>query len=407
MREIAKNVYWVGKVDDRKVPFHRLILEKGTSYNAYLIRDEKTALIDTVDMLFGKEFTDSLAAEMDLDLLDYVIINHTEPDHSGALGSLIRKAKNAKVVCTPFAVYELMQMYKIDKDRFHVVRTGDTLSLGEKTLSFHETPFLHTEETMVTYLEEDKILFTCDIFSTHIADQKNLLVSELQDEDSILEDFKVYYKLIMDPHRRYVLPMIDVVRKLDVGIIATSHGYVLDRNIEKYVGIYEESALESKENVKALILFNTMSGNTKKMARIFENELLDLGFQVESINTEKADLEEVLTKIQYADGVLFGTSTKYADIPGNLEVILKELKELEVEGKPAAAFGSYGWSGEAVEVVQDYLIGAGMKALRSSDVIKSTGMAGVEFPLRVRFNPEDSLSVVKAAASVFADALRF
>ena len=407
MREIADKVYWAGKVDDRKVPFHRLILEKGTSYNAYLIRDEKTALIDTVDMLYGKEFVDSLGREMDLLALDYIIVNHTEPDHSGALGALARKAKNARIVCTAYAVYELMEMYKIDKERFLVVQTGDEISLGEKTLVFHETPFLHTEETMVTYLKEDKILFPCDIFSTHVADNDALSVSELEDADSILEDFKVYYKLIMDPHRRYVLPMIDVVKKLDIEMIAPSHGYILDQNVEKYIGIYEENALESKENVKALILFNTMSGNTKKMARMLENELLEHGFEVESINTEKAELEEVLTKIQYADGVLFGTSTKYADIPGNLEAILKELKELEVEGKPAAAFGSYGWSGEAVEVVQDYLTGAGMKALRSSDVIKSTGMSNIEFPLRIRFNPENSTKEIKLAASVFADAIRF
>jgi flavorubredoxin len=407
MREIADKVYWAGKVDDRKVPFHRLILEKGTSYNAYLIKDEKTALIDTVDMLYGKEFVDSLGREMDLLALDYIIVNHTEPDHSGALGALARKAKNAKIVCTAYAVYELMEMYKIDKERFLVVQTGDEISLGEKTLVFHETPFLHTEETMVTYLKEEKILFPCDIFSTHVADNDALSVSELEDADSILEDFKVYYKLIMDPHRRYVLPMIDVVKKLDIEMIAPSHGYILDQNVEKYIGIYEENALESKENVKALILFNTMSGNTKKMARMLENELLEHGFEVESINTEKAELNEVLTKIQYADGVLFGTSTKYADIPGNLEAILKELKELEVEGKPAAAFGSYGWSGEAVEVVQDYLTGAGMKALRSSDVIKSTGMSNIEFPLRVRFNPENSTKEIKLAASVFADAIRF
>ena len=407
MRKIADKVYWAGKVDDRKVPFHRLILEKGTSYNAYLIKDEKTALIDTVDMLYGKEFVDSLGREMDLLALDYIIVNHTEPDHSGALGALARKAKNAKIVCTAYAVYELMEMYKIDKERFMVVQTGDEISLGEKTLVFHETPFLHTEETMVTYLKEDKILFPCDIFSTHVADNDALSVSELEDADSILEDFKVYYKLIMDPHRRYVLPMIDVVKNLDIEMIAPSHGYILDQNVEKYIGIYEENALESKENVKALILFNTMSGNTKKMARMLENELLEHGFEVESINTEKAELEEVLTKIQYADGVLFGTSTKYADIPGNLEAILKELKELEVEGKPAAAFGSYGWSGEAVEVVQDYLTGAGMKALRSSDVIKSTGMSNIEFPLRIRFNPENSTKEIKLAASVFADAIRF
>ncbi len=355
MREIAKNVYWVGKVDDRKVPFHRLVLEKGTSYNAYLIKDEKTALIDTVDMLFGKEFTDKMAEAMDLTTLDYIVINHTEPDHSGALGSIARKAVNAKILCTAPAVYELMEMYKIGKERFQVVTNGEEISLGEKTLVFYETPYLHTEETMVTYLKEDEVLFTCDIFSTHVADLNHLLVSELPEGISIMEDYDTYYQLIMDPHRRYVLPMINVVKPLSLKIIAPSHGYVLDQDLASYISVYENHALESKKEVSALILFNTMSGNTKKMARMLENELVKEGIKVETINTEKADLDEIYTKIQKADGVLFGTSTRYADIPGNLEVILKELKDLEVEGKPAAAFGSYGWAGEAVEVVEDYL----------------------------------------------------
>jgi flavorubredoxin len=147
-----------------------------------------------------------------------------------------------------------------------------------------------------------------------------------------------------------------------------------------------------------------MSGNTKKMARMLENELVKEGIKVETINTEKADLDEIYTKIQKADGVLFGTSTRYADIPGNLEVILKELKDLEVEGKPAAAFGSYGWSGEAVE---DYLRAADLRTLRSSDIIKSTGMSDIEFPLRVRFNPENSEKEIKKAAAVFIDVLRY
>lgn len=222
-----------------------------------------------------------------------------------------------------------------------------------------------------------------------------------------MEDYDTYYQLIMDPHRRYVLPMIDVVKPLSLKIIAPSHGYVLDQDLSSYISVYENHALESKKEVSALILFNTMSGNTKKMARMLENELVKEGIKVETINTEKADLDEIYTKIQKADGVLFGTSTRYADIPGNLEVILKELKDLEVEGKPAAAFGSYGWSGEAVEVVEDYLRAADLRTLRSSDIIKSTGMSDIEFPLRVRFNPENSEKEIKKAAAVFIDVLRY
>lgn len=406
MKEIKKDIYWIGKVDDRKVPFHRLVLEKGTSYNSYLIRDEKNVVIDTVDILFGKEFTDNLAKEIDLEAIDYVVINHTEPDHSGALGAFIRKAKNARILCTDLAVPELMEMYKIGIERFQTVKDNEVVNIGSRNLRFLHVPYLHTEETMVTYLEEDRMLFTCDIFSTHIADTK-LTLSELEDSSSIDEDFKVYYSLIMDPHRRYILPMIEKIRDLEIETIATSHGYVIDKDVQKYIGIYEENATRAKSNVKALILYNSMSGNTKKMSFILEEELKKLDIETEVVNTQTKDKEEILTKIQYADGILFGSSTRYADISGNLEEILRELKDLEVEGKVAGAFGSYGWSGEAVEVVQDYLISAGMKTLKTTDAIRGTGMSDVAFPLRVRFNPADSLDAIKASAAYFADSIRF
>lgn len=405
MREIRDGIFWTGKVDDRKVPFHRLILEKGTSYNSYLIRDEKNVLIDTVDFMFGKEFTDKLGSEFDLDTLDYIVINHTEPDHSGALGSVARKAKNAVILATEVAIPELMEMYKLGIERFRAVADNETLSIGRRTLRFLHTPYLHTEETMVTYLEEEGILFTCDIFSTHVADTR-LLVSELSEEESIEADFTGYYSLIMDPHRRYVKPMLDKIEGLPISMIATSHGYVLDKDAEKYISMYRESS-EKVKDVRTVILYNSMGGNTKRLARLLGEELENTGIRAEVIDANVRPREEILAKVIEADGILVGASTKYADISGNLEGILKELKDLELEGKIAGAFGSYGWSGEAAHVVQDYLKEAGMKVLTTEEAVRTTGMDDVSFPLRVRFRPEDSMDSVKAAAAYFADRVRY
>jgi len=405
MREIRDGIYWTGKVDDRKVPFHRLILEKGTSYNSYLIKDEKNVLIDTVDFMFGKEFTDRLGSEFDLLKLDYIVINHTEPDHSGALGSVARKAKNATILCTEIAIPELMEMYKLGIERFRAVKDNETLSIGKRTLRFLHTPYLHTEETMVTYLEEEGILFTCDIFSTHVADTR-LLASELEAGESIDPDFTGYYSLIMDPHRRYVKPMLDKIDGLEISMIATSHGYILDKEPGRYIGLYRESS-EKVKDVRTVILYNSMGGNTKRLARLLGEELEKTGISAEVIDANVRPKEEILAKVADADGILVGASTKYADISGNLEGILAELKDMDLEGKVAGAFGSYGWSGEAAHVVQDYLKEAGMKVLTTEEAVRTTGMDDVAFPLRVRFKPEDSIDAVRAAAAYFADKVRY
>lgn len=194
---LNENIFWVGKIDDRDVPFHRLTLTKGTTYNSYLLNTEKPTVIDTVDLSFGREYVENLKSIIELDKIKYIVINHTEPDHSGSLRSLASRATNAVIVCTKPAVNELKEMYKLHDREFLVVGDGDTLDIGGKTLKFIETPYLHTEETMITYCEEDKILFPCDIFSTHVANYEYF--NDMAKED-IKDDYIGYYKLIMHPH---------------------------------------------------------------------------------------------------------------------------------------------------------------------------------------------------------------
>lgn len=402
--QIAKNIYWAGKIDDREVPFHRLVLAKGTTYNSYLLKTGKPTVIDTVDIEFGREFAERISSMMDLLDIAYIVINHTEPDHSGGLAALAAQATNATIVCTEIAVPELQEMYKLHGRNFLVVKDGDTLDIGGKTLLFKETPYLHTEETMITYCVEDKILFPCDIFSTHVA------VKQLFNDEAgfdITEDFKGYYSAIIHPHRRYVRTLMEAVRDLDIQMIAPSHGFILREDVRKYIGLYDSMSRDTTQGKKAAIVYTTIKNNTKKMANLLRDTLTENGIETEVWDADKSPAADILASIASADAVFVGSSTRYADMIGNLETILKELLTMNLEGKLAAAFGSYGWSGEAIEVIHDYLKQTNMTVQSTSDVIKSTGMTHVEFPIRVRFSPKDAdkAQKIKHAADFVSDLL--
>ena len=394
--EIKKDVYSLGVIDDRPVPFHRLTLEKGTTYNSYLLKTKKPTIIDTVDLIYTKEFLNNVKETIDFKDIDYIVINHTEPDHSGALGGLAGRATNAKIVCSEKAVYHLKELYKLHNREFIVVNDGDTLDIGGKTLLFRMTPYLHTEETMITYCIEDKILFPCDIFSTHLA-AKECFASKAKED--ITEDFTLYYKLIMEPHRKYVRLMIDALRDLDIEMIAPSHGYILDENVQKYIDIYDKSSQETKNGKKATIVYTTMRNATKRIADKFKSELESEDIEVTIFNADRSSEEDILASIKESDAILFGTSTLYGDLIGSLEDILKKLPELDLSNKILGAFGSFGWSGEAIEIIQDYLNSTNGNVLNTSEIIKSTGMIDVYFPVRIRFslNEESEKDVIRAA----------
>jgi anaerobic nitric oxide reductase flavorubredoxin len=401
---LAENIYWVGKIDNREVPFHRLTLAKGTTYNAYLLNTEKPTVIDTVDMEFGREFVEYLSELIDPNEIQYIVINHTEPDHSGGMAALANRAPNATIVCTEIAVNELKEMYKLHSRNFLVVKDGDTLDIGGKVLKFKETPYLHTAETMITYCVDDKILFPCDIFSTHVA------VNEVFADEAgfdITDDFIGYYNAIIHPHRRYVRTLIHALEDMDVQMIAPSHGFILRENVQKYIDLYASLSADTVQDKKVTIVYTTIRRNTKKVAEHLKKTFEENEIQTEIFNADKSDKAEILASIKVADAVFIGSSTKYADMIGNLEDVLKDMTKMDLEGKIGAAFGSYGWSGEAIEVIQDYLNQTNMDIQSTSNVIKTTGMTHVEFPVRVRFTPKDEqLQKIEHSAAFVADLLR-
>lgn len=405
--KIKENIFWVGKVDDRKVPFHRLILERGTTYNSYLLMTDKPTVIDTVDISFGKEYMDNLVKVIDPQKIEYIVINHVEPDHAGALPALAAKAVNAKIVTTELGAELLKDMFKLHHREFLVIKDGDKLDIGGKTLQFFETPYLHTEETMITYGEEDGILYPCDIFSTHIATYE--LFNDLVKEEEYLEDYKVYYKLIMAPHRPYVRPMLEKIKKLDIKMIAPSHGFILRENVNQFIELYDEMSELNKNSKKVVIAYSTMTGNTTKVAQRLSEGLNAVGVETSVFNLRNADLNEVKSKILESDGLLVGSSTKYADMVGNTEELLKHLKDEALDealkGKLAAAFGSYGWSGEAIVHVEKYLGEAGFEVINHNYFIGSQGVDTPIFPLRVKFAREEGLEAAEEAGRAFGEQL--
>jgi flavorubredoxin len=400
--QISKNVFWVGKVDDRKVPFHRLILERGTTYNSYFLTTEKPTIIDTVDMRYGKEYMDNLSKLVNPESIEYIVINHVEPDHAGALPALAARAKKAKIVTTELAAVILKDMFKLNNSEFVIIKDGTTIDIGGKTLRFFETPYLHTEETMITYDVEDKILFSCDVFSTHIATYE--LFNDLA-ESEYIEDFKVYYKLIMSPHRPYVRDMLEKIKLLDIETIAPSHGYILRKNAKQFIEIYDEMSKVQAGNKdkKVTIVYTTMTGNTTKLAQRLAKGLEELGIETQVINLKNADLDQVKKTITESDGVLVGSSTRYADMIDNIEEFLKSLEGENLKGKLAAAFGSYGWSGEAIIHLEESIDKAGFTIINERYFIKHTGVDTRIFPLRVKFSREDGLSLAEEAGRIFGE----
>lgn len=380
--QIAEKSFWVGKVDDRPVPFHRLILEKGTTYNSYLLETEKPTLIDTVDISFGVEFVKKLSENFDLNTLKYVVINHVEPDHAGALPALMSKAKNAVIVTTEKAKEFLNGMFKLHNREYLIIKDGDTLDIGGKTLKFFEAPYLHTEETMITYSIEDKVLYPCDIFSTHIATYK--LFNDLASED-ITEDFKVYYSLIMASHRPYVREMLHKLKDIEIDIIAPAHGFILRNNAKKFIDLYDKMSLKNTSNKKALILYSSMTGNTGKIANDIYEGLTDSGIEARIINAKTSSIDVVKEMAAESDIIVIGSSTRYGDMIGNIEAYIKEIVSMDLSSKYGFAFGSYGWSGEAIEIINDYLKQSNINLLDSTKIIKATGENDLHLPLRINF----------------------
>jgi len=368
---VKNNIYWVGKIDWELRKFHgdEYSTHKGSSYNSYLIKEDKVALIDTVWRPFAKEFVENLTNEIDLNQIDYIIANHAESDHSGALPELMRLIPDTPIYCTKNGVKSLKGHYHQDWD-FQIVKTGDKLSLGKKELVFVEAPMLHWPDSMFCYLTGDSVLFSNDAFGQHYASE--YMFNDLVDQNELAHECIKYYANILTPFSPMVTKKIKEVLsfKLPLDIICTSHGIIWRDKPEKIVEQYLTWADNYQEN-QITIIYDTMWNGTRVMAeKIAEGiKVADNEVNIKLFNLPKTDKNDVITEIFKSKAILVGSPTINKGILVSVAGILEEIKGLKFKNKKAAAFGCYGWSGESTRIISSELEAAGF--VKIDDGIKA------------------------------------
>lgn len=350
--EIKKNIYWTGVLDPDLRLFDILFpTEKGTSYNSYLVEGEKTAVIDTVKGRFYEQFLSNITSLVEPEDIDYIVCNHMEPDHSGSLARFLKEAKNARVVVSRTGEHYVNNIVNADVTPLKM-GDGDTLDLGGKTLRFIFAPFLHWPDTMFTYVVEDRLLFPCDVFGSHFCDER--LYDDLVDDFS--EEFEFYYRGIMGPFKDRVLEAVEKIKDLEIEVIAPSHGPVLRSNPWKYVDRYVQWSTPRPAEAKTLLVFYASAyGNTKRMAEEIARGATIDGVEVQTYDLTGTEPGDVLDRIEAAQGLIIGSPTFNGDAVKPVWDLLSSLTTIRLRGKLGGAFGSYGWSGEAVGMIQDRL----------------------------------------------------
>ncbi|NMA87335.1 MAG: anaerobic nitric oxide reductase flavorubredoxin [Tissierellia bacterium] len=375
-KKITEKVKWVGKIDWELRRFHgdEYSTHRGSSYNSYLIQDEKTVLIDTVWEPFAEEFVENLKKEINLKEIDYIIANHAEVDHSGALPTLLREIPDVPVYCTANGAKILKAHYHEDWN-FVEVKTGDELDIGESKLVFVEARMLHWPDSMFTYMTGENILFSNDAFGQHYASE--LLYNDLVDEAELYQEAIKYYANILTPFSPLVTNKIKEVLgfNLPVDFIATSHGIIWRDNPTQIIEKYLEWADAYEEN-QITIVYDTMWNATRKMAEGIAEGIRqeDPDVIVKLYNAANSDKNDVITEIFKSKAILVGSSTVNKSIMSATSGILDMIRGLGFKNKKAAAFGSYGWSGESVDLITERLkdakfeiVNDGIKALWNPD----------------------------------------
>ena len=396
-KKITNNVSWVGKIDWGLTHFHgdEYSTEKGTSYNSYLIRDKKTVLIDTVWKPFAKEFISDLKQSVDLKQIDCIVMNHNEDDHSGALPELMKEIPGTPIYCTKMGEAIIRGHFHQDWN-FVNVKTGDVLDIGDHRLVFIEAKMLHWPDTMFTYMTGDNILFSNDGFGQHYATE--LLYNNTVDQAELYREAIKYYANILTLYSPMVKTKIKEIlaMKVPVDLICPSHGVIWKDNPMQIIEAYQKWADNYQEN-QITIIYDTMWDATRRMA-----EGIAAGIQAEDpsvtiklYNAAKIDKNDISTEVFKSKGILVGSPTINYGYSFSIGGILEMLCGLKFKNKKAAAFGSYGWSGEAVRKISEQLkkggfevTGEGLQYQWTPDAsaIRICGQFGKEFAAYLQKN---------------------
>ena len=397
-KKIIDDIYWVGVVDYELKVFDIIMeTEFGSTYNSYIVKGkDKVALIDTAKASFSDIYLERVKEVVDIKDIDYLVLNHTEPDHSGAVKYILEENPEIEIFATAAALMNLKEIINMPFKGNRVTK-GMTLSLGDKTLEFYIQPHLHWPDTMFTYVKEDNFLFTCDFFGAHYATPK-LLTEQLERKDEYLRAIKEYFEAIMHPFIPYVRNGLNTVKLLNPDYIAVSHGVVIDETMkDQILSIYENLSipLEKPDKPLVLISFASAYGYTEKMAMVIKETLLSEmngDVLVKTYDLIDADLKEITRQVSICSMFLVGSSTIVRD---TVKVVWDLLASIDFEmtkGCVASAFGSYGWSGEAVDNI-----------IERENQLKFKTVEG----LKIKFNPSESqIEEVKEYAKQLAKRIK-
>ncbi|MFZ5596319.1 MAG: FprA family A-type flavoprotein [Bacillota bacterium] len=384
--EIKPGVYWVGAIDWNLRYFHGYMTPRGTTYNSYLIVDEKITLVDTVKHYLFDEMLSRIKEVVDPSRIDYLVVNHVEMDHSGSVPKIMEIAPGAKIVTSPQGKKGLLRYYKKDWD-FMLFNSGEQLNIGSRTLNFVHVPMVHWPDSMVTYIPENKLLLPNDAFGQHIA-----CAGRFDDEvgwDILREEAATYYANIVLPYGDNVLKALGVVSQLDIDMVGPSHGVVWRSYLDKIVPEYRKWASNETEP-KALIVYDTMWESTKKMALALQEGLEEAGVPVTMRFLQTSHMSDIMTDLLTTKAILVGSPTLNNGMLPSVSGFLTYIRGLRPKKRIGLAFGSYGWGGQGAKEV--------------AEILKNMGWEMPIDLINMQYLPDDSeLDTVRAAGRKLGD----
>ena len=358
-RELKKGIYFVGGIDWDLRDFHGYLTQKGSTYNSYLIIDEKITLIDNVKYYMADEMIARISEIIDPGKIDIIIQNHIEMDHSGSLPILMEKCPNAEIYATAKGIYGLKRHYKKEWN-FVPVKNGDILNIGKRNLHFVPTPMVHWPDNMVTYCPEEKILFSNDSFGQHIASSER--IDKEYPYSILMEEAKKYYANIVMPYGKMVQKELAVASKLDIEMICPSHGLIWEEHINEIVAEYTKWSKNDIEE-KALIIYDTMWKTTEKIAHKIQEAFEESNVTTKMLNLKVNHISDVMTEVLTAKYICVGSPTLNNNMLSSVAGFLSYFKGLAPKGRIGLAFGSYGWGGQSIGLIDDDLKKCGFTTL--------------------------------------------
>ncbi|HNX36840.1 MAG TPA: FprA family A-type flavoprotein [Candidatus Cloacimonadota bacterium] len=351
-RKLREGIYWVGGIDWNLRNFHGYMTQRGSTYNAYLIIDEKITLIDNVKYYLYDEMIARISEIIDPAKIDILVQNHVEMDHSGGMPYLMELLPNVEIYTNANAIKGLKAHYKKDWN-FHEVKTGDVLNIGRRNLTFVTTPMVHWPDNMVTYCPEEKILFSNDAFGQHIASSERLDTE--YPINIIIEEAKKYYANIVLPYSKQVQKVLEAASPLEIEMICPSHGIIWTEHIPKIIQAYKDWAYSVSDKYSALVIYDTMWKSTEKIAHTIMEAFENVGIKPKLCSLQESHISDIMTDIVSARYICVGSPTLNSSIMPTVAAFIYYLKGLSPKDRIGLAFGSYGWGGQSIPILQQLL----------------------------------------------------